>query len=740
MSSLTFSYYVTDPGDVLHSHITDLMIVDVDGAAHLYSSTRYDGVLRQWDIDGGVLSIAESQDYSGDVVLGGSGGLVELSFGSSQGLLTGGGANGALQTARLDTDGGFGATTTLATLPDAFNGFQQGINLVQQNGTQTVFGVNAGQTGLAQLTFDANGSLLGSTVWHDATSAGISALATASFGTQDFVLSASSVQNGITAREVDDTGAVINTTTIGADDGLWISAPSALEVAQVGNATYAILASAGSDSLSVIEIAPDGGMIVRDHMLDAREIRFGGASSLSLAEVDGKTYVIAGGDDDGLSVFMLLEGGVLVHRSTIEDTDQLGLDNISDIAAVVRGAGLDIFASSGSETGVTQLRLDTGLAGITQTAMQAGGRLDGTAGLDVLQGHDGDDIIVAGNGDDILRDGAGNDVMSGGAGADVFLMTADGEVDTITDFTVGEDKIDLSLWPMLRDISQLFIRLRDDGMQIIYGDEVLNVQSANGLPIDYRTLGTTDLIGASRIPIDLTPGYPGPATPTPPLGPQPEAPAADQGGDNSVLNPLQKIKADSFDLVRDAVNGSGTGPSDGVVINGRNTGDTLFGSNQSDLIFAGDGNDTVYGADGNDTLLGRDGDDRLEGGNGADTLLGGRGDDTLLGGNGHDMLDGGNGADRLEGGYGNDIMVGRGGADTFVFNGGADAIADFEQGIDQIVLDQSLWTGLTSAEDVLFVYGEFSDGRATINLEDGNSLIIEGVTDPSTFADDISLF
>ena len=189
-----------------------------------------------------------------------------------------------------------------------------------------------------------------------------------------------------------------------------------------------------------------------------------------------------------------------------------------------------------------------------------------------------------------------------------------------------------------------------------------------------------------------------------------------------MLTPLQMIQSDSFDVLRNMITSTSTGPSVSTVINGRDTAETLEGTNGSDLIFAGGGNDVVQGNAGDDTVFGRDGDD---------TLLGGQGADTLFGGNGADIIDGG---------LGQDMLYGGGGADTFIFNSGTDQIADFEQGIDQIVLDPSLWTGLTSAADVLFYYGDIADGRATIDFENGNVLIVDGITDPTAFADDISLF
>jgi Ca2+-binding RTX toxin-like protein len=72
----------------------------------------------------------------------------------------------------------------------------------------------------------------------------------------------------------------------------------------------------------------------------------------------------------------------------------------------------------------------------------------GGDGNDMLIGGDGDDILYGEAGNDIIQGGAGNDRMTGGAGNDIFRFRADdigtSTVDTITDFTRGQDKIDLS--------------------------------------------------------------------------------------------------------------------------------------------------------------------------------------------------------------------------------------------------------------------------------------------------------
>lgn len=66
--------------------------------------------------------------------------------------------------------------------------------------------------------------------------------------------------------------------------------------------------------------------------------------------------------------------------------------------------------------------------------------LNGGSGNDALQGGSGDDILNGGSGNDILDGGLGDDILTGGAGDDIFVF---GGSDRITDFAIGEDKIDL---------------------------------------------------------------------------------------------------------------------------------------------------------------------------------------------------------------------------------------------------------------------------------------------------------
>lgn len=62
----------------------------------------------------------------------------------------------------------------------------------------------------------------------------------------------------------------------------------------------------------------------------------------------------------------------------------------------------------------------------------------------VLVGHGGDDFLTGGKGDDILIGNLGSDTLAGGGGRDTFKLTDIAAHDLITDYKVGEDKIDLT--------------------------------------------------------------------------------------------------------------------------------------------------------------------------------------------------------------------------------------------------------------------------------------------------------
>ncbi len=123
----------------------------------------------------------------------------------------------------------------------------------------------------------------------------------------------------------------------------------------------------------------------------------------------------------------------IVDRADIDESPEARLYErgvITEKEVGVDGDTLTLSFGQGYE--VIEITLHTTT---TVTGSDGADMLSGTAGDDFIFGLDGDDVIDA-------RDG-GADVLTGGAGSDVFVFGVDGHADRVTDFTVGEDKIDL---------------------------------------------------------------------------------------------------------------------------------------------------------------------------------------------------------------------------------------------------------------------------------------------------------
>ena len=430
-----------------------------------------------------------------------------------------------------------------------------------------------------------------------------------------------------------------------------------------------------------------------DHVIDDRTTRFAGVTALATTTYQDQTWVFAAGSDDGITAFQVLDGGRLLARGQIADTEDMSLANISALEARGDSTGIDVFAASATEPGLTRLRF----------------------------------TIPAE--DEVIVDTAAIDTLTGGAGADVFVLGVDGEVDTIADFTLGEDRVDLSDWAGLRSTNQLFFDTIAGGLQITYGDEVLILLSADGSTIAAADLSETDLIAPARIPQEITAGLPGPITTPPDL---PERPV---------------LPDPTPDLVE---------PINAYEFYGTRNNDTLTGTDDIDLIYGIGGDDRLIGGAGVDFLFGGGDADRLQGGGGNDYLFGGEGrdgdwrdpinpvnptnGDTLEGGAGNDELYGQAGPDRLDGGTGNDLLTGGSGRDTFVFRSGQDRVVDFDPRIDRIALDDGLWTEPLTAEQLVDHYATDTGSDTVLDFGGGNSLRLEGFNDLGVLADRIDFF
>jgi Ca2+-binding RTX toxin-like protein len=142
--------------------------------------------------------------------------------------------------------------------------------------------------------------------------------------------------------------------------------------------------------------------------------RFIGSAS-NLIDGDSNTVIRAGlagdvmNDSSNTTTIISSAGNSVINRSSVTNTVEGGVGN-----SVING-------------GVT-----------INTVTDAGAN-------SVIVGGLGNDTLNGGNGDDLLTGRGGNNQLTGGLGKDTFNFLSPGNgVDTITDFTVADDKIRVS--------------------------------------------------------------------------------------------------------------------------------------------------------------------------------------------------------------------------------------------------------------------------------------------------------
>ncbi|WP_375173916.1 calcium-binding protein [Pseudooceanicola sp.] len=297
-------------------------------------------------------------------------------------------------------------------------------------------------------------------------------------GAETFLVTASTREGAISTLRIGPDGSPELVDTLGPKDGLWVSGLDAIAPATAHGAGYIVVAAVNSSSLSLVRVNDIGVMFVEDHLLDGLDTRFARADAVTAFSVGERGFVVAGGGDDGLSLLEILPDRSFLPHGVLVNVEGGALQNIAAIAAVDTGQEIQVIAAG--QPGLTLATLDRAVIGAAQQGGAAGDVLTGGHSGDLLWGAAGDDILRGNAGADILAGGAGQDTLTGGAGADVFVFDDNPSRDLVTDFELGEDRIDLSRWGRIYDASALTIDSRWDGADIHYGDLSLRLASADG--------------------------------------------------------------------------------------------------------------------------------------------------------------------------------------------------------------------------------------------------------------------
>ena len=199
---------------------------------------------------------------------------------------------------------------------------------------------------------------------------------------------------------------------------------------------------------------------------------------------------------DGSDAFALVLAGA--DSAAALDWDFTGM-TLTDISELKGGDGDDVIKGSSAAELITGGAGDDSLTGNSGAdVLQGGGNDDalrGNGGADNLTGGGGADDLWGGGGNDSLTGSAGSDRLSGdggddsltgGSGADTFVFADDFAHDTVTDFEIGTDVIEVSGLGYV-DVQAILDALTQDG-----ADSLLSVDTPAGTATDSLRLTGID--------------------------------------------------------------------------------------------------------------------------------------------------------------------------------------------------------------------------------------------------------
>ena len=136
-------------------------------------------------------------------------------------------------------------------------------------------------------------------------------------GGTDYVATVSQTEDGLNLAAAAP-GGLVQAGALGVAEGLPVDLPSDLDVLQRLNETLLVIASSGTNSVSVVRVSA-GVPYLADHILDAEDTRLTGASSIATVTYGDFAFVGVGGAEGGISLLTVLPGGRLVHLDSVAD-------------------------------------------------------------------------------------------------------------------------------------------------------------------------------------------------------------------------------------------------------------------------------------------------------------------------------------------------------------------------------------------------------------------------------------
>ena len=274
-------------------------------------------------------------------------------------------------------------------------------------------------------------------------------------------------------------------------------------------------------------------------ILQISETEFDNNDNLIVTSNESELIAAGFGDD-----FILASEGFDTYDGEVGN-DTVSYEDVSGSIAIIDGFGV---------SGAAQGHILDSIENII-----------GSAGDDILQNGNDDINLFGGAGNDRLSSGANDVFLTGGTGNDVFFLGQRGnQTATVTDFTIGEDQIDISA-SGISEFSELQPLIEQD-----FFDE-------NNAIITIQTGSVREEFILENI-----------------------------NADDLTANDFIFSVPVTDDQVLTIPEGT---PSGQRILLGGDGNDSLTGTSLNDQLFGGNGNDVLFGSGGLDVLSGGEGND-----------------------------------------------------------------------------------------------------------------------------------
>ena len=285
--------------------------------------------------------------------------------------------------------------------------FAQSVTTAVVDGTTYLFVAGYLDNGVSVFSVANNGMLTSVTnVTDDGTLnlTGAVSVTTAVVDGTTYLFVAGFNDDGVSVFSIANNGILASVQNVRDTRDLYLSGAQSVTTAVAGGTTYLFVAGVFDDGVSVFSVANDDGMLTSvTNVTDAGSLQLDGAISVTTAVVEDTTYLfVAGNRDDGVSVFSVANNGMLTNVDNVDDDNNLELHGAISVTTAVVEDTTYLFVAGGSDDGVSMFRVgDTGaLANVTNVRDNGTLNLRFTTSVTTAVVDGTTYLFVAGNQDD----------------------------------------------------------------------------------------------------------------------------------------------------------------------------------------------------------------------------------------------------------------------------------------------------------------------------------------------------